>query len=259
LGSRTRRDPSSLSAAAHRLHARSARETSLLREKVEILEKSLYAKPDPSGCPGASFIDRRKRSGLCRSRSMALDHGICTIEKRRHYFRCGRTAGEMPPPTRLRLFMQIRDYIESDSKEIADLFHESVHSISTDFYLEEQLEAWAPTPPDYEFWKRRLDRKRPYVAIIDNRIVGFIELEPDGHIDCMYVKSNYQRQGIAMRLFSYASKIAVDLGVEQMYVEASNVAKSFFEKHGFKVIGQNVIQMNGQTLINYSMSGQPKP
>jgi putative transposase len=38
LGSRTRRDLSSLSAAAHRLHARSARETSLLREKVEILE-----------------------------------------------------------------------------------------------------------------------------------------------------------------------------------------------------------------------------
>lgn len=155
--------------------------------------------------------------------------------------------------------MRIRHFKSSDSTKIADLFHGSVHSISSDIYSKEQLEAWAPTPPDYTMWKVRLEKTKPFVAIIDGVVVGFIELELDGHIDCMYVHRDYQRQGVAKALFKHASHEARKNGCKTLYVKASILAKAFFEKMGFDVESENIVKKNRQELINYSMSGLPKP
>lgn len=153
--------------------------------------------------------------------------------------------------------MIIRHFTLSDSKKIADLFHGSVHSISTYVYSKEQLEAWAPTPLNYTEWKTRLKQTKPFVATINNVIVGFIEIEPDGHINCMYVHHNYQRQGIASAMFGYASKEATKNGCQAMYVEACILAKAFFLKMGFDVLSENIVKKNNQELINYSMIGSP--
>jgi len=155
--------------------------------------------------------------------------------------------------------MEIRNYAESDSREIADLFHNSVHSIKAEMYSYEQLEAWSPSPPDYEFWSSKLNKSKPYVATIGSQIVGFIELEDDGHIDCLYVHKNYQGQGIAGKLFSHVNEVAISNGIKSLYVEASAIAKPFFEKRGFLLSSENVVQRNGQYLVNYSMHGQAKP
>ncbi|MBJ7536267.1 GNAT family N-acetyltransferase [Marinomonas sp. C1424] len=155
--------------------------------------------------------------------------------------------------------MIIQHFKTSDAKAIADLFHGSVHSISLEIYSKEQLEAWAPTPPDYAMWKTRLEQTKPYVAMIGDVIVGFIELELDGHIDCMYVHKDYQRQGVAKALFTYARDVAIKNGCKTMHVEASILAKTFFEKMGFEVQSKNIVVRNHQELINYSMNDSLKP
>ena len=53
--------------------------------------------------------------------------------------------------TKLVLDIQLLFYIDDWSDEIADLFHQSVHTVSTQYYSAEQKEAWEPTPPDYIF------------------------------------------------------------------------------------------------------------
>ncbi len=85
--------------------------------------------------------------------------------------------------------MNIRPYQESDAMELANLFHDSVHAIAPEIYSNEEKEAWVPTPPEYTDWKLRLTKKQPFVAIKQNVIVGFIELEDDGHIDCLYIQN----------------------------------------------------------------------
>ncbi|WP_191600849.1 GNAT family N-acetyltransferase [Marinomonas algicola] len=155
--------------------------------------------------------------------------------------------------------MIIRPFKTTDAKGIADLFHGAVHSISPNIYLTEQLEAWAPTPPDYSMWAKRVERTQPFVATIGDIIVGFIELEADGHIDCLYVHRDYQRQGIANALFTYARKEAIKSGYKTLYVDASLLAKPFFEKRGFKVESENIVKRNHQELINYSMIASLKP
>lgn len=155
--------------------------------------------------------------------------------------------------------MIIRNYKESDSHEIANLFHESVHAISPEIYSKEQLEAWSPSPPDYAYWRSKLERSKPFVATIDATIVGFIELEDDGHIDCLYVHKDYQGQGVAGELLAYACTVAISNGVSDLTVEASKAARPFFEKHGFVLSARNVVDRNGQRLVNYSMYGRAKP
>jgi putative acetyltransferase len=150
--------------------------------------------------------------------------------------------------------MQIRAYQVTDYREIADLFHDSVHAISAEIYTTAQLEAWSPTPVDSDYWRTRLDRTRPYVAVQNEDIAGFIELEDDGHIDCLYVHPKFQRRGVASALLDHVSGIAQKREIQRLYLEASEVARPFFELRGFKLEKTNHVSRNQQQLVNYSMS-----
>lgn len=155
--------------------------------------------------------------------------------------------------------MYIRSYQPSDYIEIANLFHKSVHAIKQSFYSKEELEAWAPTPPDYNGWKARLLEKKPFVALKNNGIIGFIELESDGHIDCLYVHPEHQGSGIASQLLQHLRMVAQKKKITRLHVEASKVAMPFFKKSGFTLIKENHINLRGQSLLNYSMSSNTQP
>jgi putative acetyltransferase len=150
--------------------------------------------------------------------------------------------------------MEIRDYRAEDSIEIADLFHGSVHSLEDENFTDEQLEAWAPTPPDYSHWRARLADRKPYVAERDGTIIGFIELEDDGHIDCFYTHKDFQRQGIGRALYLHLLKKADARGIRDFHVEASAIARPFFERAGFRLEKTNRFERRGQMLSNFSMS-----
>lgn len=149
--------------------------------------------------------------------------------------------------------MNIQAYSEKWAKEIADVFYQSVHAIDSSVYTPEQKEAWAPTPVDYERWFERLNTRKPFVAIIKNQVAGFIELEADGHIDCTYTHPNFQGTGVASSLYEYLLLEAKKAGIKRLYVEASLIARPFFEHRGFSVVKKNEVQRNGVSLINFSM------
>jgi putative acetyltransferase len=134
----------------------------------------------------------------------------------------------------------------------SDLFHDSVHAISKSLYTTEQLEVWAPTPPSYLHWQERLLVKKPLVAEIMGVIVGFIKPEVNGHIDCFYVHSDYQGKGVGSKLFQHCRNIEVKKGISKFNVEASKVAKPFFEKVGFDLQSTNIVDIRGQSLTNLS-------
>lgn len=154
--------------------------------------------------------------------------------------------------------MDILDYKISYSREIADLFYNSIHNINTAIYSQEQLDAWAPTPIDYEHWSARLELKKPFVAVKENTVLGFIELESDGHIDCLYVHPDHQRKGVAAKLLLHLCDAAVQQNIAELHLEASKLAKPFFESFGFTVVGENRVQIKNQTLSNYKMIGDPR-
>jgi putative acetyltransferase len=150
--------------------------------------------------------------------------------------------------------MRIRDFMPKDADEIADLFHDCVHAIDSPDFSAAQREAWAPTPPDYSVWRVRLAEKKPYLACLEGTIIGFIELEDDGHIDCFYTHKDFQRQGVGRALYDHLVAQADARGIADLYVEASPIALPFFEREGFRLGKENRIERSGQILTNFSMS-----
>lgn len=149
--------------------------------------------------------------------------------------------------------MEVVSYNSKYACCVADVFHAAVHAIDPAIYTLQQQEAWAPTPPDYDFWENRLETKQLLIALIDSRVVGFIELENDGHIDCTYVHPNFQGRGVAKLLYNALEDKAKHLEVTRLYVEASIVAKPFFQSMDFRLVKQNNVKRNGQVFINYTM------
>lgn len=137
--------------------------------------------------------------------------------------------------------------------EIADLFHNSIHETALSHYSKEAIEAWAPTPPDYLMWADRLMKKRPFLAMKGSIVVGFIELESDGHIDCLYTHKDFQRCGVARCLYLHLETEARKQGINRLYVEASFLAKPFFEKHNYNLVKENIVHRNGTEIINFKM------
>ena len=149
--------------------------------------------------------------------------------------------------------IKVQPFMVDRSNEIADLFHQSVHSIDTSIYTPEQLNVWASTPPDYLLWSTRLATKKPWLAMINNRVAGFIELDTDGHIDCLYTHPHFQELGVAGALYEHLLTTAKSRGFRRLYVEASIVAKPFFERRGFTKVAENNVQRKGVKLINFTM------
>lgn len=150
--------------------------------------------------------------------------------------------------------MNVTCYSPTHANELAELFYQAVHAIPDTIYPPEQKQAWAPSPIDYSLWQQRFAQKKPYVLTVNGDAVGFIELETDGHIDCMYIAPNFQAKGVGTFLLEHIIAIAKSNHLSSLYVEASLNARAFFEKRGFKVIASNNVRRHGQSLINFSMT-----
>jgi len=154
--------------------------------------------------------------------------------------------------------MDIQTCSPDKAREIAELFHQSVHAIDPSIYSPEQKEAWAPTPVDHKRWAERVKRKQPWIALIDGRVAGFMELDADGHIDCAYTHPDFQRRGVASALYAQLLAQARARNLTRLHVEASHLAKPFFERRGFALVRKNEVQRNGVLLVNFLMEKELK-
>ncbi|MCA1992370.1 MAG: GNAT family N-acetyltransferase [Coleofasciculus sp. S288] len=134
-----------------------------------------------------------------------------------------------------------------------ELFYNTVHGINIRDYSQEQVNAWAPKSMNYQEWKDKLIQKISYVADDNGKIVGFGELEEDGHIDCFYCHKDFQGKGIGTKLLETIQSKAESLGIKRLFVEASITAKPFFEAKGFKVVKCQEVERRGIKFKNYAM------
>ncbi len=148
--------------------------------------------------------------------------------------------------------MQIIKYDEKYQKIIPELFTHTIHKTCNKDYTKEQLNAWANLDIDYKKWQERLAKTKPYLAIIDKKLVGFAEFYED-YIDCFYVHPEYQGKGVGKMLINNIFKRAKEQKQTFLKVDASITAKQFFEKFGFKELKKNIVKRANVELVNFSM------
>jgi putative acetyltransferase len=149
--------------------------------------------------------------------------------------------------------MIIRDYVPADVDALIDLFRQAVRRVAIRDYSEAQVKAWAPDMAEREKWVERRASRPTWVAEIDGKVAGFTDLEPDGHVDMMYVHPDFRGRGVANALMAKVEEAAAEQKLGRLYTEASITARPFFEKKGFRVIAPQTVHVRGQDLVNYRM------
>jgi putative acetyltransferase len=151
--------------------------------------------------------------------------------------------------------MEIRPFRETDAPALAAIFFSSVREIGGRHYTADQVAAWAPAVPDPQAFTRRASDGRTFLVAVgeDGRPVAYGDLEADGHIDHLFCAPEAAGTGVAGRLYEELEGIARSAGIDVLFVEASEPAKSFFEKQGFESIGRNEFELNGVQIHNYRM------
>ena len=149
--------------------------------------------------------------------------------------------------------MEVRLFQPKDTEQIARLFHDTVRNINIRDYSAAQIVAWSPTDLYWRNWLKVCATRFTYVAIENHKIIGFGELEENGHIDCFYIHYQHQRRGVGSSIYKAIEAKAKELDLTRLFVEASITAKPFFIKQGFKIINPQRVSCRGESFTNYLM------
>ena len=93
--------------------------------------------------------------------------------------------------------MLIRKYQSSDCEELAELFYNTVHAVNTKDYTKEQVDVWATGQIDLKAWNQSLQEHFSIVAVENDTIIGFGDIDKSGYLDRLFVHLEYQGKGIA--------------------------------------------------------------
>ncbi|MBV9430634.1 MAG: GNAT family N-acetyltransferase [Hyphomicrobiales bacterium] len=147
--------------------------------------------------------------------------------------------------------LSVRNYHPSDLDSVISIFLRAIREIACNDYSPAQINAWAQV--DRAAWaKRRLSRPT-WVAVLKQELVGFADLEPDGHLDMMFVHPAHQGVGVATLLLMTVETSASRQRLSRIFTEASITARPFFERRGFSVVARQEVSKRGQRLTNFRM------
>lgn len=145
--------------------------------------------------------------------------------------------------------MFIREYQTSDCIEITELFYNTVHTVNAKDYTKEQLDVWATGQVDLKAWNQLLQEHFSIVAVDNDIIVGFGDIDETGYLDHLFVHADYQRKGIATAICDQLEQAVQG----DITTHASITAKPFFEKRGYMAVKQQQVERQGVFLTNYVM------
>lgn len=148
----------------------------------------------------------------------------------------------------------IRRATAADALALAEVFQSSVHRLTCAHYDARQRTAWGPDDRDWPAWCAQVLALRPVVAVRDNRVVGYADVQPDGYIDHVYVHGEHAAQGVGTALLRHLVHEAACQGISVLSADVSLSAEAFFRRHGFAVVARQNVQRYGVTLANARMT-----
>ena len=102
------------------------------------------------------------------------------------------------------------------------------------------------------FRPRDTGDERDYFVAEDGEIRGVLGLK-DNELKTFFVDSKFQGQGIGTELIQYVEALIIKRGYSQSKVFSSITAKSFYEKHGYTVVQEDITKIGSDNLIRFYM------
>ena len=151
--------------------------------------------------------------------------------------------------------MQVRPFQPEDAERLGIIFYRSVREGGRRAYSPSQVEAWAPSVPPASLYERKARDGRLLLVTVNvaGEPIAYGDLEPSGHIDHLFCIPEAIGTGAASRLYDCLEVQAHEWDLKRLFVEASELAKPFFEHKGFSVLERNNFIRHGVLMHNYRM------
>ncbi len=146
--------------------------------------------------------------------------------------------------------MKLREYRTSDCERLAELFYQTVHSVNAKDYTKEQLDVWATGKVDLQAWDQSFRAHKTIIAMENDEVVGFGDMDESGYLDRLYVHKDHQNQGNAIAICDVLEGL---VGEKTITTHASITAKTFFLHRGYHVVKEQEVIRGGIALTNYVM------
>jgi putative acetyltransferase len=137
--------------------------------------------------------------------------------------------------------VRIRPYRAEDAAATLRIFERAVMVTARSRYSAEQVEAWVGGPRDVLEWAADRLRASTFVAEVDGSPAGFADLADSGYIDRLFVDPDHNRRGIGTALLARVVEEAKVRGIPRLSTHASLVARSVFERAGFRVVEKETV------------------
>lgn len=141
-----------------------------------------------------------------------------------------------------RLHPDIRVYKSPDDHDKTfEIFQAAIRRTASQVYTPDQVDAWAgigPRPADMSDWDSRRRRAFTLVAEVDDTVVGFADLLPDGLVDMLFVHPRAGGRGVARALLTAIKDEARARGIPELRTFASRSAQPAFERLGFTITAE---------------------
>lgn len=147
----------------------------------------------------------------------------------------------------------LRTATPNDVQEIGALFRDTILSINTQDYSEEQVKVWASGGSDTDKWLRKIDSQYFLLALEKEVICGFASLTLEGYIDYMFVHKDYQGKGVAKELMHGIFEQANTWKLTRLTSDVSITALPFFKSKGFSVVRNQKVLNKGIYFTNYHL------
>lgn len=149
--------------------------------------------------------------------------------------------------------MIIRLFSLGDEPALFRVYYSAIHEIAKRDYTQEQINAWAPADLDPKLWHKKMREIQPFVAEIDNEIVGYADVQSTGYIDHFFVSGSTPRQGIGSALMHRIHERSASLGLKELTSDVSRTAQQFFLRNGFEIVEQRQPARHGVIIPNALM------
>ncbi|HCI03743.1 MAG: GNAT family N-acetyltransferase [Candidatus Pacebacteria bacterium] len=144
--------------------------------------------------------------------------------------------------------MKIRLVRDGDYAAIARLRKQTIRNVNSKDYSEKIIQNWLSMRSAQDFRKSADECKR-WVAIENEKIIGFCEHNFECEVSRIYVHKNYLRKGVGSRLLEVAEASLEKLGCKEIRIESTITAKDFYKIRGYRVTKKTTFKEDGTTIF----------
>ncbi|MDN3663571.1 GNAT family N-acetyltransferase [Vibrio agarivorans] len=154
--------------------------------------------------------------------------------------------------------IRLNDYCSDNANDLWGIYFHTIRHINIRDYSLVQVAAWAPANIDPKRWLNKMEAIKPFIAKIDGKPVGYADLQQDGLIDHFFCHHLFQSKGVGRALMVHVEQQAKKRGISRLYSHVSITARPFYERMGFVVVKEQLVEVRSQHLRNFVMEKRLK-